>query len=451
MKFYIPENLNLNELIYENRPSFKPFKSDKLRYILHLIQTIPQTRKEYLNKRYIPLNATLLQVVIKNYRDYLNYLENDLRIIESDHHYIVGEKSIGYSFVERYMTKPKIETIFDFSLRKNLKVKKNKNKLSLRRLNYLTKWFDGLEIDLEKVTLFLDKEYELKSANKELWSIDKKGKFILPIKQYNYSFISADKIHRKDFDMKRDNNVKRFHSNLTNMRSIVRNALTYKGEQLYSIDLKNSQPYLSVGLFNNGIYNIINNKYNYYNIMLGETLEALEIKGVGRYVDLVVNGEFYEFLGERLENELGFQYSDRSAVKRAVFQILFTDNRFIGQRRAKPKRIFKKLFPEVYEIFAEIKRKDKTLLPRLLQYVESKLFVDIIPQRISKELPEAPIFTIHDSVATTKEYLSRIEKIISEELENAMGHKPTLQIDVWDMKCFDEYLGKLVCCNKVVA
>jgi hypothetical protein len=45
-----------------------------------------------------------------------------------------------------------------------------------------------------------------------------------------------------------DPNVHRFHSNLTCMKSIYRNLLTYDGQKLVSIDIKNSQPYLSTKL-----------------------------------------------------------------------------------------------------------------------------------------------------------------------------------------------------------
>ena len=265
MKLYIPKGLNLDELIYNNRPSFKPFKKDKLHYILHLIHIIPLYKKDFLSTDYVSINATLLQSVIKNYRDYLNYLENDLKIIESDNNYIVGQKSKGFRIVEKYRTKVEIATVNDFSLRHSLKIKNNKSFESVKNLDYLTKWFDKrLAIDYKKVNNFLNEEFELKKHNKELWDIDSNGRCIPPINQYNQSFISFDKIYRKEFNCLRDTNVMRFHSNLTNMRSMLRNALTYNGEKLYSIDLKNSQPFISIGLFNNSIIKLLNSTNNYY-------------------------------------------------------------------------------------------------------------------------------------------------------------------------------------------
>lgn len=444
MKLYIPENLKLDELISNKSPDFRPFKRDSLCYILHLIYTLPLSNKKLLSKNFIPINATLLKEVIKNYKDYLIYLEKDLNIIESDNQYIVGEKSKGFRFSKEYRTKVKEIPIVDFTLWKSLNLRKKRNELTVRNLGYLTKWFNaGLEIDFDKAKKFLNEEYKLKMDNKYLCDVDNMGKYISPLNQYNHSFISAEKIHRKDFNVKMDDNVMRLHSNLTNMRTILRNALTYKGEKLYSLDLKNSQPYLTVGILNNNIIKILKSNYNSYYIMLGEMLGAIENKGFDEYIDLVIQGKLYDFLGDKFTNELGLQFESRREVKQIVFQVLFTDNRFIGQKEAMPKKLFKKSFPEVYEVFSKIKKKDSTLLPRLLQYVESRLFIAVIAKRISKEMPEAPIYTIHDSIATTEQFVERVRMVIIEELEKTIGYKPTLEIEKWDSMNLDIYLQNL--------
>jgi hypothetical protein len=118
-------------------------------------------------------------------------------------------------------------------------------------------------------------------------------------------------------------------------------------------------------------------------------------------------------------------------VKIAVFQVLFTDNRFIGQADAAPKRAFKNLFPSVYEVFALIKKADKTLLPRLLQRIESHLILQVVTKRIARERRTLPIFTIHDSIATTEGNVEYVKKIFEEELYNAIGYLPTLSVEHW--------------------
>ena len=118
-------------------------------------------------------------------------------------------------------------------------------------------------------------------------------------------------------------------------------------------------------------------------------------------------------------------------MKTAVFQVLFTDNRFLGQEDAKPKKLFKQMFPYVYEVFRFVKSKDKSLLPRLLQSIESYLMLNVIAKRISVVYPDAPIFTIHDSISTTEEYVDVVEAIMKEELSKAIGHAPKLAREEW--------------------
>ena len=161
--------------------------------------------------------------------------------------------------------------------------------------------------------------------------------------------------------------------------------------------------------------------------------------------------KLYEFLEAQFGATLGMEYCDRQDVKAAVFQVLFTNNRFIGQKEAAPKKMFQTFFPDVYEVFAKIKSKDSTLLPRLLQSMESYLIIDVIAKRISEEYPEAPIFTIHDSISTTDEYLAPVSKIMNEELTRAMGHPPILQVEHWDKQKIYDNLKKLEQRTRIVA
>ena len=243
-----------------------------------------------------------------------------------------------------------------------------------------------------------------------------------------------------------DDNVYRFHTNLTNMPSRIRNAVTYDGQKLISLDIKNSQPYLSTILLSrdfwivqkfernknnslsiafdepqsryfsylnkiNKVFNEIKSDtlnishINIHNndsyIMLGEIPQSLINNEFQDYIDLVVSGKLYEFLEDAFLQELGIELKDRKEVKAAVFQVLFTSNQFKGQAEAAPKRLFEQKFKAVYDVFAKIKSKDKSLLPRLLQSIESHLMINIIAKRVSEEYPLCTnIYNIHDSIST---------------------------------------------------
>ena len=487
MTIFLPRNLELATLIYNNPPSFKPYKTDKLRYIIHLITIRSQFKKDLLCEEYVPLNAQLLQKKIQNYAQYLTYLIDDLKILESDNYYVPGIKSKGFRLVDTYRkSKVRPITVQDIVLRKALKIDKNKIDNSVAYHGYITKWFsiDKLKIDLPLVHHFLNEELQLKLGNSVLWDTDRMSKKKkLPWNQFNHAYISAENLNSGIYHLLMDRNVGRFHSNLTNMRSVVRNAITYDGQKLVSVDIRNSQPYLSTALFrkefwspsNNHDKASLNNSFlrteddaflfykglininNIYNnekdshIMLGENALDLENKDFSKYTDLVVEGQLYDFLEAEFGDVLGKKYCSRQDVKAAVFQVLFTDNRFIGQKEAAPKKMFQMFFPDVYEVFARIKAKDSTLLPRLLQKIESHLIINVIAKRISKEYPGAPIFTIHDSIATTEKYSGQVSKIMREELTKAIGHAPILQPEIWDTQNIYDSLNNLEKRIKVVA
>lgn len=52
--------------------------------------------------------------------------------------------------------------------------------------------------------------------------------------------------------------------------------------------------------------------------------------------------------------------------------------------------------------------------------------INRVCRRIMVEIPEAPIFTIHDSILTTSPYPPSIEAIILEEFQS-LGIRPTLR------------------------
>ena len=185
--------------------------------------------------------------------------------------------------------------------------------------------------------------------------------------------------------------------------------------------------------------------------MLGDIDKILMNNEFSQYINLVVSGTLYEFLEHRFGVELGETFVNRKEVKTAVFQVLFTDNRFLGQEHAKLKKMFKKMFPYVYEVFRQLKSKDKTLLPRLLQSIESYLMINVIAKRISIEYQDAPIFTIHDSISTTEEYVDVVEAIMKEELSKAIGNAPKLAREEWCKSNMQKHLESLKEKTKVVA
>lgn len=62
-----------------------------------------------------------------------------------------------------------------------------------------------------------------------------------------------------------------------------------------------------------------------------------------------------------------------------------------------------------------------------LQHVEAEGVLDICCKRISRELPEAPLITIHDSILTTDDYKELVRQIMIEELTKFVGLAPQIK------------------------
>jgi hypothetical protein len=65
----------------------------------------------------------------------------------------------------------------------------------------------------------------------------------------------------------------------------------------------------------------------------------------------------------------------------------------------------------------------------LLQRVESHLVIDQIVPRFHKECPNAPIFTIHDSIITDEKHSLILEKVMRETLLMETQIEPGLKVE----------------------
>jgi hypothetical protein len=118
-------------------------------------------------------------------------------------------------------------------------------------------------------------------------------------------------------------------------------------------------------------------------------------------------------------------------MKEMVFMIFFSKNRYIGQVGAKPKRDFREHFPNVYEVFKQIKVNNNSALSHLLQRIESSIMIGAVASRIAKERPDLPFFTIHDSIATTIGNEAYVTNIVTEEAYRLTGLQVKLGMEKW--------------------
>ncbi len=538
-RIYIPDPLKekVLELLVQHAPAIKNFYKDKLFFLLSLITEVSARNmgKVIANNGFVNLSSTRLRSYVYDYKKYLDYLLKH-NIIFSDNHYIVSEKSKGFMINPKYNGTVNSTFIYNPTLIRNLKRhQRNETKQDSSEYKHLRKWINGLQIDEAIAFEHIEKQYAYRNRhlNNRTWDF-KNNRYKDPLEQYNSAKINIDAMRSNDFFFIVDEKIGRLHTNMSNIQSDLRNLFTYKGQKLVSVDISNSQPYLSTILFRPSFYELndiakakeitfsqfpnvfsstltlssifkgshdstmFSNEYpcyspsnskfavscsthynssvsyssysNYYSesintltdsveqqpfhnstsitdikssstkviqetppiIMLQKPLQEHSFDDIRLFFDLVERGALYDYLTDAFTNELNTQLYDKKNVKAAIFQILYTDNRFIGQKAAARKRIFKKLFPNVYQLFAAYKKGDATRLPRLLQQIEVRLVLDIICERIVSEAPHVPLFTIHDSIATTIENLEYVQAVMVEELIGNIGFKPNLKIEYWE-------------------
>ena len=95
-KLYIPENLDIDGILVENPPVFNRLPKnyvnyrDKCVYILHLINSIPNSQNDFDyegNYGFTPIKKEYLRNRVHEYRAYINYLiERGIVIENVDYH-----------------------------------------------------------------------------------------------------------------------------------------------------------------------------------------------------------------------------------------------------------------------------------------------------------------------------------------------------------------------------
>ncbi len=463
----VPSNLDLSRIEHKHQLILSKVMKDKIYVLLDSI-THSRLKKTTSINPYTLLSAKKLKELYGDcYKEILNLLIQ-VDVIECDNSYIIGRKSKGYRYTKEYKDAiPVIKKITNSTLVK--KFIKN-NTTSLNNYEHLHQFIYDIEIDVEAAESYIYNLYQTKLNDYKIQvdlfferqmqdnsKFDQNNVPVNPICWFYHQLRAIYLIHNKQIRFKVDETGYRLHTNLTNIKKELRNFITYKGNKLVAVDYSNSQPLLTTILLKqeywskkgsnnvlltyrnvkykdkeaNFIYDIINNIKSYSSntyTMFPTFNQSIDTQSTRRYISLCEKGDLYEYL----ERNLNFSKRSRKEVKISVFQILFTDNRYIGQKDAKPKREFKILFPEVYKVLAMIKKNKSNLLPILLQRIESEIILNRVAKRIERERPELPIFTIHDSVVTTVGNELYIQCVMKDEMDKAINLRPNTEIEYWN-------------------
>lgn len=415
----------INDLDYERK--------DDLYCIVDMIYRKSQYYKTPLQKMYgyveIP-NKVFKTLIADNnaLSNALNILKEE-GIIDVNEHYSVGSFCKGYKISADLLSKKMTLKIKDTNINKRIeKAENERRQWTEKRLEFSkSNYYKNFKIDYEAADAFIHSEAlkaikllcmsinisftdeeineilsctgNFKKLRAQLMLTKRKELHNILNKFINYQFkIMA--IRDNYLYFKRNETNQRLDTNLTNLPSTLRQFIK-SDETLYNIDFKNSQPYFLYCLLKNEI--------------------VFDKKELARYGQLVVEGNFYEYLGKEWEKHTGKQI-ERAKVKSMLFKIFFSK----VESYSKIKEFFGKLFPNLMEYINNANEKSNAIIANRLSTIESTTIISVI----IPELGEYGIkpFTIHDSFVCKESEIEKIVEVVNNRTKSMYGISPNLHV-----------------------
>jgi hypothetical protein len=254
----------------------------------------------------------------------------------------------------------------------------------------------------------------------------------------------------------------RVHTAFSRLPGIVRGCVSFGGEPLVGLDLKNAQP-LFLGMVavdfqsssqarNRILKHEPSTEHPYGRRQRGggggeppysfttmwRKLQGVDSKRVYRkrladffsqnaYLATCEQGKLYESL--LLPGE------DRDWLKhRILVDVLYGTDDYESPIRER----FEGSFPHLHKIVTTLKTSKLITTPKphkhlawLLQNRESRMFIGTICRRLMEERPSMPLFTIHDACCTTAENIDFLETAAMDEFAR-LGVQPTFKREFYD-------------------
>ncbi|WJJ96339.1 hypothetical protein [Algibacter luteus] len=449
----LKKEVKLNNLIHLKGK--KRIKLDIACYFIHLISYQEAQAKDKADNGFVFLNAKILQKRHHNYKVYFDFLIEkafiefrtySIKKKVSKSFKIIKPKTRHYKFVkydpESFVFKRNLKKGYDARVKK-----------ADKSCKHLTKWLcpEYLSVDYDNAIDYVNSvKMEDSKKHQRRWMIE----------MLNEGFIYYQR-------QGKDN---RLHSILTNMPKDLRPFLRLKNETMVSLDIKASQPYLYTGLLklifldrdethiDNYLSTIVKKdiceviKDVIVTVMIKESLKSVDFKEIEDFIYLIENEDIYSYIGANFSEEflysiqtpLGISdkfYNKKSSCKvtkpfntirdyckAVMLEFLYCSN---GNKEARYNELKRILPNKIFELSEKLKSKEKSMFPIFLQNIEANLIIDQITKGIALKNPEIPMFTIHDSIATTHEYAGLIKEELTNQLFEFNGIKPQITIEVW--------------------
>ncbi len=408
----------------------------------------------------VPLQSAILkQILGQKYLDYLSFLRERGLIIRSEG-YDPGGKSYTYNLDLDDQRSPVITVALeDEAIQKRIRIHSFKLFKSMTDIysdyRHVIYWFTTgkLSIDKDQAINCVEKLNDrisceiLPSSNsitdEAILKLINAG---LPNKKKN-ALISLENLSKKKYDVFVDTKGWRLYSSLTSLMSPLRSYLTYDNQELCSIDLKNSQAFHFSHILTETFWhgkplkaslqtlqdNIdIAGERSYYKLfqnngMLKEIRKIIRQspEDIERFKSLTIAGELYQFLSNAITEKGLKRNLTKEASKQRFIQFLNCDHSKKDKGHYADYRAFEELFPNVVAVMEAMKSHYYTDISFILQRLEAKMLLHYFSSSFAKKYPEIPLFSVHDSIITLKQYKQEAISQIEETYNDVFGFAPT--------------------------
>jgi hypothetical protein len=169
-------------------------------------------------------------------------------------------------------------------------------------------------------------------------------------------------------------------------------------------------------------------------IMFQESAETQYRQGVNNYTfkNLVQNGKLYEFICSRFFNKHHTKggidrFSTRAKTKQEFMHMMYHNPKAPHSKAKAVFADFEKLFPFEASVMNLMKKRKYNDFPIILQKIEAQILLHKVAKRVYDINPDIPLFTIHDSILTTKQHSSNLKSILEDEYKQFLGFIPQFE------------------------
>lgn len=461
MKVLIPSNFDINEFLLETGLSKRVCKGlkSKIYYLISRLMVHHYNQDNFDDNGYTRICRSELKKIFNRHYSVVIKTLKRMRVIEVENGYLKGITCKKYRLYDEYQN-----TDINYKTIQKVKTQKPSETILLDaffndRLTIDTGYNETLKEVTNKVKPYLKTERET------LILKNKMGKWLSTIND----------IENKMYWYKKSTSNYRYNTNITNLTKVLRGNLRYNQSPLVQVDIKASQIYLLASILNYDFFKSnnpisfqtltkhmvipksnLNPKHYMFSPLMWAHFLKMDLKEVIKndYKDHTEFEKFrdadYEedFYSQLFQLEYGVLPSkeQRNEIKKDVMYVLFQNNR---AHRKKIHGVFllRRHYPFIERsILSIIDGMGSTNFALLLQRFESVMILDNVVPEFHRVCPEAPIFTIHDSVLTTPEYGSELQKVMYDVLYKSTGIKPGLSLEYLDSKkeITDEFIQKLL-------